>query len=121
MRMWLVDPKLMCRQHLLGEHVEIHMFVGFVKKGKSIKGFIDKGLLEPSMITKRHDDLVHEMLKRGYNHKSPLIVPDEFYKMDDFLCENIVDVDESLNELFMRCDECRKRMVNNYTTSITAG
>ena len=26
MRMWLVDPKFMCNQHLLGEHVEMHSF-----------------------------------------------------------------------------------------------
>ena len=26
MRMWMVNPRIMCRQHLLGEHVEIHMF-----------------------------------------------------------------------------------------------
>ena len=30
MRMWGVDPKQMCRQHLLGEHVELHMQAGAV-------------------------------------------------------------------------------------------
>jgi hypothetical protein len=25
--MWMVDPRIMCRNHLLGEHAEIHMFV----------------------------------------------------------------------------------------------
>lgn len=24
MRMWMIDPKLLCRKHLLGEHNEIH-------------------------------------------------------------------------------------------------
>jgi hypothetical protein len=28
MRMWMVPPKVMCRKHLLGEHVEIHMLAG---------------------------------------------------------------------------------------------
>ena len=23
MRMWMVNPKIMCRKHLLGEHVEL--------------------------------------------------------------------------------------------------
>lgn len=25
MRMWMVDPTIMCRQHLLGEHYELHV------------------------------------------------------------------------------------------------
>ena len=36
MRMWLVPPSHMCRKHLLGEHVELHMLLGTLKKGKSI-------------------------------------------------------------------------------------
>lgn len=36
MRMWMVPPELMCRQHLLGEHVELHMFVGAINKGTSV-------------------------------------------------------------------------------------
>ena len=40
MRMWMVDPKKMCRKHLLGEHVEIHMMVGTLLKGRSIDGFL---------------------------------------------------------------------------------
>ena len=36
MRMWNVDPKLMCNKHLLGEHVEMHMFFGTIQKGISM-------------------------------------------------------------------------------------
>ncbi len=32
MRTWMVPPQIMCRQHLLGEHNEIHKFVGAVTK-----------------------------------------------------------------------------------------
>lgn len=42
MRMWKVNPKNMCRQHLLGEHVECHMFVGAILKGISLSGYIKK-------------------------------------------------------------------------------
>ncbi len=28
MRMWMVDTKKLCRQHLLAEHSEMHMFAG---------------------------------------------------------------------------------------------
>ena len=72
MRMWMVKPQLMCRKHLLGEHVEIHMLVGSIQRGKSVAGFLAKGLLEPQSIRSRHEILVVEMLRRGYTHKSEL-------------------------------------------------
>ena len=72
MRMWMVDPKKMCRKHLLGEHVEIHMMAGTLLKGRSIDGFLERGLLEPQSARKRHDALAAEMQARGYNHASPL-------------------------------------------------
>ena len=38
MRMWMLNPKFLCRQHLLGEHSEIHKFRhNFVKKHKVIR------------------------------------------------------------------------------------
>ena len=45
MRMWMVDPKIMCRKHLLGEHVEHHMFVGTINKRISIVGYLRDNLL----------------------------------------------------------------------------
>lgn len=72
MRMWNIDPKKMCRRHLLGEHVEMHMFVGVLNKNRSIKGYLEKNLVEVHNIRKRHDELVIEMKRRGYNHKSDL-------------------------------------------------
>ena len=70
--MWMVPPRKMCRKHLLGEHVEIHMAVGTLRLGKSVAGFLEKGLLELGGLRSRHDELVAEMLRRGYRHKSPL-------------------------------------------------
>jgi len=61
MRMWMVNPKIMCRQHLLGEHVEIHMFVGTLSRGKSVKGYLEKGLLEVHNLYWRHEELVEEI------------------------------------------------------------
>ena len=37
MRQWNVDPKLLCRQHLFGEHVED---VNFVEKGLRMSDLI---------------------------------------------------------------------------------
>jgi hypothetical protein len=77
MRMWMIKPSGMCDQHLLGEHVELHMIVGSLAKGReaSVQGLIRKGLVEPQNIEARHAALVKEMTRRGMQHKSPLPVP----------------------------------------------
>jgi hypothetical protein len=108
MRMWMVDPKLMCRQHLLGEHVEIHMFVGHMERGRSIDGYLENNCLEMSSMRKRHDELVVEMKRRGYNHKSPLPkIPLHLY--DDVQYRVKIDRDRSLHDLTSRCKECQQR------------
>ena len=103
--MWNINPKKMCRQHLLGEHLEMHMFLGTLKKKKSIKGYLDKGLVEVHNIKKRHDELVDEMKKRGYNHKSPL----KKFKLDKI---GNVNIKNNKIELIKRCKECRKLLID---------
>lgn len=101
MRMWMVNPKKMCRKHLLGEHVELHMFVGTIKKGISIQGYIDNGLVNPRMIKKRHKELVKEMERRGYNHNSPLKIK------CSKLPVHFVDINVSKFELNKRDCSCK--------------
>jgi hypothetical protein len=103
MRMWNVPTKFLCRQHLLGEHNEVHSLIGCIKKGTSLKGYIDKGLVEVHNIKKRHDALVEEMGRRGYNHLSPL---------PEFTCQETgyVNVEQNIEELRRRCKECRERI-----------
>ncbi|OHD22917.1 MAG: hypothetical protein A2Y38_19845 [Spirochaetes bacterium GWB1_59_5] len=102
MRMWMVPPETMCRQHLLGEHVELHMFVGTIKKGRGIDGFLEQRILEPFAIEQRHEALVAEMTRRGYNHKSPLYSPALPLKLKQVT----VDAKASLTKLLRRCPEC---------------
>lgn len=102
MRMWMVEPQLLCRKHLLGEHVELHMFVGTLNKNISIEGYLGNGLLEVHNIKSRHKALIKEMEARGMNHKSPL--PD-FVEFE----AGKVDVDRSLRELRERCNFCAAR------------
>ena len=99
MRMWMVDPSLLCRQHLLGEHKELHMLVGCIERGKNLRGYLEKNLVELSEINVRHDQLVKEMSARGYDHQSPLPV----------VCVSggKVDVNKSLLDLKERCKNCR--------------
>ena len=100
MRMWMADPGTMCRKHLLGEHVELHMLVGCLNRGKRIDGFIKKGLVETKSIRERHAALVEEMCKRGYKHASPLpnFTPVDFGRVDRV---------KALTDLRERCPECR--------------
>lgn len=104
MRMWNVDPKLMCRKHLLGEHVEMHMFAGSILKNKSIQGYLDKGLVEVHRIAQRHDELAAEMERRGFRHCSPMIDDCPSFKAGS------VDPQANLLELARRCPDCAARI-----------
>jgi len=101
MRMWNVQTSEMCERHLLGEHVEMHMFAGTINKGKSIQGYIDKGLVEIHNIKNRHDELAEEMKKRNMNHNSPLPA----YKKRKI---GKVNVEKNKLELKKRCKNCLK-------------
>jgi hypothetical protein len=108
MRMWMVNPKILCRKHLLGEHVEEHMFVGTLIKGVSVKGYLENNLFEPSSLYSRHETLVKEMKSRGMNHKSEL----KKIPIDPKILSIKVDSEKSLEDLLSRCDECRSRYNN---------
>ncbi len=96
--MWMVPPRTMCRRHLLGEHVEIHMAAASLRLGRSLDGFLEKGLLELHNLRARHEALVAEMKRRGYRHASPL--------------ERVtrrggkIDRERNARELAERCEAC---------------
>jgi len=103
MRMWNINPKQMCRQHLLGEHFEIHKAVGNLRhSGKWTKSLAQRGFLEPQNALKRHNKLVKEMLTRGWKHQSPLDT--EGVKLP----RGKVDIKKSIKDIKQRCKECRK-------------
>ncbi len=101
MRMWMVDPRLMCRKHLLGEHLELHYVAGFLRNKRDLSGWLRKGQIAPEAVARRHKELVAEMLRRGYRHTSPLKVPRTVLK-------GCVDAVANLRELHNRCSECRE-------------
>ena len=69
------------RQHLLGEHVELHVLVNTIINKRKVRtdvGWVNHPETRRyedhlGMLYDRHDKQVKEMTKRGYNHKSPLI------------------------------------------------
>lgn len=118
MRMWHPDLVAhMCRKHLLGQHVELHMILGSIKKKKSLKGFIDKQIVSPRNINSMHKLVVEEMLKRGYNHNSELIADMSTHKglLGYCVWHNCCDVHipykRDLDDLTSRCPECRANLI----------
>lgn len=111
MRMWMVNPRLMCDKHLLGEHVELHMLVGTLQRKRSVTGFAANNLIELTSLQGRHNALALEMLRRGMNHKSALPEVDINYLPDKVLYA-LVDVEKSTKDLTSRCEECAKRHAN---------
>ena len=77
MRVWDISPSKLCKNHLLGEHRELHAMWTVITENK--KGYSKhpetlrwKGKLKAMYI--RHEEIVKEMNFRGYNHHSPLDV-----------------------------------------------
>lgn len=75
MRIWDVDPALLCRQHLLGEHRELHGLWNILAEGKA--GYsrhpeTRRWAGRMAALFARHERLVEEMERRGYRHASPL-------------------------------------------------
>jgi hypothetical protein len=75
MRIWDLPPSMLCRQHLLGEHRELHALWVILTQNK--KGYARhpetlrwRGKL--SALYNRHELLVEELRRRGYNHASAL-------------------------------------------------
>ena len=108
MRMWMVDPRLLCRQHLLGEHGELHKHLHNWRKKHAIDGRVRVNSIEPRAYKSRHDALAEEMLRRGMNHRSPLEQPDFAY-LPDHLRNARVDQEAALRLLIDRCARCRVR------------
>ncbi len=75
MRIWDIEPARLCRQHLLGEHKELHGIWNIHVKG--LNGYSKhpevkrwKGYLYQLAV--RHEKLAKELEYRNYNHNSEL-------------------------------------------------
>ena len=75
MRIWDVDPRLLCRQHLLGEHRELHGLWNILTLGKTGYSRHPETLRwvgRLGALYRRHELLAAEMERRGFAHRSPL-------------------------------------------------
>lgn len=104
MRIWGVPPSLMCRKHLMGEHVEMHMFKSVIESGKSVDGYIRDNLLDTDGILDRHFNVAIEMVRRGMKHNTPMM---SISYPEGFVHRKSVNEHKSEMELVRRCPECR--------------
>lgn len=75
MRVWDLPPERLCRQHLLGEHRELHAIWAALTEGRTGYRRHPETLRWEGRLAAlylRHEALVAEMAARGYRHASPL-------------------------------------------------
>ena len=108
MRIWDIPPEKLCRQHLLGEHRELHAIWNIISKDK--KGYSNhpetkrwKGKLKA--LYNRHEKLVDEMKKRGYNHNSSLEASLAVGK--EYQSEYVDSIDSQIQILKNKMCECK--------------
>jgi hypothetical protein len=101
----MVDPRVLCTAHLLGEHRETHMAAGSLSRGHLMSGHIQHQLLEVHNLERRHDELAAEIERRGYNHRSP------FQAGVPRREAGRVCVQCCLAELWWKCSDCRALQV----------
>ena len=75
MRVWDIPVSKLCRQHLLGQHRELHAIHSILTNGK--KGYrhhpeVKRWENNLSALKFAHDSTAGIMFKRGYKHDSPL-------------------------------------------------
>jgi len=108
MRIWDIPPEKLCRNHLLGEHREIHAVWSILTRNKKAYSNHPEILRWKSKLKAlylRHDKLVEEMKNRGYKHHTPfdpeLATGDE--KQDVF----VVPYDEQVRVLRKKGCDCK--------------
>jgi len=108
MRIWDLSVKKLCKNHILGEHRELHAIWNIISRNK--KGYLNhpetkrwKGKLKT--LYNRHEKLVVEMEKRGYNHNSPLDIDLAVRKEIQF--EHINSIDDQIKILKNKMCKCK--------------
>ncbi len=108
----MIDTNYQCRQYLLGEHNEMYKHLPAFHKGIKIHGrFFPIVQIQFKGYIERHNELATEMIRREYNHNSPLIDVPDFKKIYGLYAELEVDREYSLEVLLNRYIKCRKRFV----------
>jgi hypothetical protein len=79
MRVWDIPAEHLCRNHLLGEHRELHAIWSVIlndRRGYSRHPEVMRWRGRLHALFLRHEEQVREMEARGYSHRSPLNASD---------------------------------------------
>ncbi|EKE20330.1 MAG: hypothetical protein ACD_8C00021G0015 [uncultured bacterium] len=109
MRVWDVDPKKLCQEHLVAEHRELHGLWNILTKHGGKGGYSKhpetlRWVGKNRALFERHEVLIREFEKRGYKHHTPL---DEKLavgkKIQDAFINTIPEQEEILKNKNCKC------------------
>lgn len=112
-RIWDLPPSLLCRQHLLGEHRELHGLWRILTEhcqGYSHHPESRRWRGKLAALYRRHEVLTEEMARRGYRHASPL---DQRQATGSAVQNNYVDSLEA-QFVILRNKSCDCAVSNNW-------
>lgn len=106
MRIWDLSPAVLCRNHLLGEHRELHALWSVLMEDQDSGGYnrhpeTCRWRGKRKALYDRHKQLVKEMQNRGYNHNSPLEESDATGQAEQ---TEFVDVPEAQKQMLRQKD-----------------
>ncbi|MEA1907096.1 MAG: pyrimidine dimer DNA glycosylase/endonuclease V [Euryarchaeota archaeon] len=107
MRIWDIPPEKLCRNHLLGEHRELHAMWSIITNNKKAYANHPETLRWKRRLMAlylRHEKLVEEMTKRGYKHHTPLDAKLATGEAEQ--TEFVTPYEEQVRILRERCCEC---------------
>lgn len=92
MRVWDIPCTLLCRNHLLGEHRELHAIHSILVNHKTKSSYYkhpetQRWIGKLGALWLRHQEQAEELYRRGYKHNSPIDVGYnfQFARQDQFL------------------------------------
>lgn len=105
MRVWDLPVQYLCDKHLLGQHLEIHTMHSVIvnnRKGYAKHPETMRWRGHEAELRGVHELTVREMIKRGFNHKSPL----------DGTYDSNIQVLGQVDPLWRQIEELRRKYCN---------
>lgn len=107
----MVNPKMLCRKHLLGEHGEMHKHLPSFRKGHKVDGRFNPVVqIQFQGYEERHMELAIEMISRGYNHLSPIVDIPDFKNTYPQYWDKKVNIEANIKELIGKCPDCLNQL-----------
>lgn len=120
-RVWDIPPQYLCKNHLLGEHRELHGVFKVIidnKKGYSNHPETKRWIGKLGALWFRHLRLVNEMSKRNYKHNSNL--PFDFESNEFGMSQNeyVNTLEEQLENIIGKKCNCKIKEIKQWIEDI---